>query len=119
MSLRRCLLGVILVAAAHGIMGGPLIAQDSDVDEAPSLSRGLVQSSAVLTESQREEIDDYVAYWIEQLKGSTDQQVPAARVKIEQPFNDPSASRRWPRSMLRCALSRSSSARRCPVTSRA
>ena len=91
MSPRLCLLGVILVA--HGIMVCPLAAQDSDADGTPSLSRGLVSSSAVLTESQREEIDDYVTYWIEQLKGATEQEVPAARVKIEQQFNDPGASK--------------------------
>ena len=91
MSPRRSLSGVILVALC--IMVSPLAAQDSDVDEVPSLGRSLVQSNAVLTEAEREEIDDYVEYWVDQLKGAADQEVPAARVRIEQPFNDPTASK--------------------------
>lgn len=90
MSPGRCLLGAILVAL--GIMGGPLAAQDSDVNQGPSLGRGLVHSSAGLTDLQRQEIDDYVTYWVEQL-GGADDQVPAARVRIERPFNEPGATK--------------------------
>jgi len=81
---------VILVAL--GTVSGPLAAQDSDDSEARSLDRSTIQSNSVLTKTQRKELDDYVTYWVEQLKGAVDR-VPAARDKIEQPFNNPGATK--------------------------
>ena len=89
MSLSRSLRGIFLVVVLC-IAGLPAMAQD--VDDDTKLSKAVVTSTVVLTTTQQQEIDEYVTYSAGKLIDGADYEVPAARARLHQPFNDPSAT---------------------------
>ena len=85
------LLGVVAVAIC--IVCGPVAAQDTDASREPVLSRTVMQSSTILSDLQRQDVDQYVEYWVGELIKGADDRVPHARAKIDEPFRAPGATK--------------------------
>jgi hypothetical protein len=91
MSFRRCLLGIIVAALA--VTSQTVVGQDAD-SHGPVLPREIIAAPDVLPHAKRQQIDQFVDYWTKELvSAELEEAVPAARVMLEAPVKDPSATK--------------------------